>query len=432
MPTRECVGEGLVPMLCASWVRRSIVVFGVVAAIAAPVTVADATGAGAALPPVSGCGFRLGEIANQGAAGTLFYSVVLKPNSPAQRCTTAVTFTAMAAIASQFASHGPYRNIVHNPLTATEVVEFTPGRRSPEIGIAWSGFHCADPALPGVLRFVVGNQSESVGIDPDTCDGNTFPSSFRPDTPLVVSEVGIAPTIDDRGYRTLAQTGSITAKGNATQLALPSEGVAPSVAIRTAPTGNGAWIADSLGRVTALGSAKFYGDLHRVHLNAPIVSMDATPDGHGYWLAASDGGVFAFGDASFHGSLGRLHLNAPIVSMAATSDGRGYWLDAFDGGVFAFGDANFQGSLGNKVLNAPIVGMAGGPHGGYWLVASDGGVFAFGAPYEGSAGGVPLNESVSGIAATSTGKGYWLVAADNGVFSYGDARFFGSGPFLNT
>ena len=207
-----------------SWARVSVVAVAVAATMSAPVVVTDASSAGAALPPVSGCGFRLGAIANQGAAGTVFYSVVLQPNSPAQHCTAAVTFTATATIAPQFASHGQYHNIAHNPLTATEVVRFTPGRFPPEIGIAWSGFHCADPAFPGTLRFVVGSQSESVGIAPSTCDGNSFPSSFSPFTPHVVSEVGIAPTLDDRGYRTVDQIGNITAKGDATSFVLGHRG----------------------------------------------------------------------------------------------------------------------------------------------------------------------------------------------------------------
>lgn len=411
-----------------SRVRSSIMVLCVLVAVSAPVAVADAPSAGAALPPVSGCGFRLGAITNQGAAGTVFYSVVLEPNSPAQHCIAVVTFTAAAAIAPQFTSQGPYRNIAHNPLTATEVVGFTPGRIPPDLGLAWSGFHCADPALPGTLRFVVGNQAASVGIDPSTCDGNPFPSSFAPFTPPVVSAVGLAPTLDDRGYRTVDQSGNVTAKGDATPFVFGSEVNAPFVAIQTAATGNGAWIVDAAGHVTTFGSAEFHGDLRDVHLNAPIVGMAATSDGHGYWLVASDGGVFAFGNAVFHGSLANLHLNAPIVGMAATSDGRGYWLDAFDGGVFAFGDANFMGSLGSIVLNAPVVGIAAGPHGGYWLVASDGGVFAFGVPFEGSGSRIRLHEPISGIAATATGAGYWLVGADNGIFSYGDAEFFGSNP----
>jgi hypothetical protein len=401
------------------------VALAIAAVMSVPVLVADVTSAGAALPPVSGCGFRLGAITNHGAMGTTTYSVVLEPNSPAQRCVATVTFTATATIAPQFASHGPYRNIRNNPLTATEVVGFAPGRAAPEIGIAWSGFRCADPALPGTLRFVVGSQSESVEIEPSTCDGNTPASSFRPYVETVVSEVGIAPTLDNRGYRTIDQIGNITAKGDAKPFVLSTAVNAPFVAIRTAATGNGAWIADAAGRVTAFGSAKFYGDLRAAHLNAPIVGMAPTSDGHGYWLVASDGGVFTFGNASFHGSLGNLRLNAPIVGMAPTSDGRGYWLDASDGGVFAFGDAHFLGSLGSILLNAPVVGMAAGPHRGYWLVASDGGVFAFGAPYEGSAARLHLNEPISGIAATSTGKGYWLVGADNGIFTFGDARFFG-------
>jgi len=412
-----------------SWVRGPVVAL-VATAMSASAVIAETSSVGAALPPVSDCSFRLGEIANQGAAGTLFYSMVLEPNSPAQHCIAVVTFTATATIAPQFASLGPYRNIAQNPLTATEVVGFTPGRLAPEIGLAWHGLHCADPAVPGTLRFVVGSQSESVGIEPSTCGGSAFPSSFGPFIPPVVSEVGIAPTLDDRGYRTVDQFANITAKGDAT-LFVAAAVNAPVVAIRTAARGNGAWIADAAGHVSAFGSATFHGDLRGVHLNAPIVGMATTSDGRGYWLVASDGGVFTFGDAPFYGSLGNLHLNAPIVGIATTSDGRGYWLDAFDGGVFAFGDAHFMGSLGSIALNAPVVGMAAGPHRGYWLVASDGGVFAFGVPYEGSAAGLRLNAPISGIAATSTGKGYWLVGADNGIFNYGDARFFGSTPTFN-
>src|SRR5690242_87632 len=91
------------------------------AAMSVPVAVASAPAAHAALPPVTGCGFTLGPITEQGAAGTEIFLVTLRPVNPAQRCTIAVPFTA-----SITANGAAYRNIQHNPLTATETVTFVP------------------------------------------------------------------------------------------------------------------------------------------------------------------------------------------------------------------------------------------------------------------------------------------------------------------
>ncbi|MCU4183201.1 hypothetical protein K6U06_02425 [Acidiferrimicrobium sp. IK] len=199
------------------------------------------------------------------------------------------------------------------------------------------------------------------------------------------------------------------------------------VAMASTSTGNGYWLVDVTGVVTAYGDAATYGDLAGKTLNKPIVGMAATPDGKGYWLVASDGGIFEFGDAAFHGSTGNVHLNQPIVGMSTDPATGGYWLVASDGGIFDF-DTPFDGSTGNVTLNKPVVGMAAMHSGaGYWLVASDGGIFEFGdAPFLGSTGNVTLNQPVVGMAATPTDKGYWLVAADGGIFEFGDAGFFGS------
>jgi hypothetical protein len=413
-----------------SRVRGVLVVACLTLGPSVPVVAVSARSAAAALPPVVGCGFRFGPITQSGAAGTLFFAAVLEPDSPVQRCNVAVTFTASATIAAALlVTAGPYTNIDNNPLTATETVSFVPGRRPPALGVGWGGFHCADPPGPGTLGFTAGGQEAAAEITPNSCGPPGAPHSFlEPFAVPVLSEVGIAPTLDDHGYRSVDQDGSITREGDATSFG-PATTNASVVGIQTAPTGDGVWLAASDGGVFAFGSAAFHGSLGGVHLNAPVVGMAATPDGRGYWLVASDGGVFAFGDAAFDGSLGGVHLNAPVVGMAATPDGRGYWLVASDGGVFAFGDAAFHGSLGSVHLNAPVVGMAAGPHVGYWLVASDGGVFNYGGvPFEGSTGGVRLNAPISAMAATSSGAGYWLVGSDNGIFTFGDARFFGSNP----
>src|SRR3977135_3569112 len=68
--------------------RRSLlsaaVVVGSGLALAVPTVTATASSAQAALAPVVGCGFHFGTITDQGAAGTEFLSVALRPANPAE------------------------------------------------------------------------------------------------------------------------------------------------------------------------------------------------------------------------------------------------------------------------------------------------------------------------------------------------------------
>ena len=202
---------------------------------------------------------------------------------------------------------------------------------------------------------------------------------------------------------------------------------APVTGMASTPTGNGYWLTNAAGAVSAHGAAVNYGSLAGTTLAAPITHIVSTPDGGGYWLVGADGGIFSFGDAVFYGSMGGKRLNAPVVDMAPTADGQGYWLVASDGGVFSFGDAGYQGSMGGVRLNKPVVGIAADfATGGYWLVGSDGGVFSFNAPFHGSTGNLHLVKPVIGIAATADGGGYLFVASDGGVFTFGDAVYNGS------
>jgi hypothetical protein len=208
----------------------------------------------------------------------------------------------------------------------------------------------------------------------------------------------------------------------------------PVVGIAATPSGDGYWLTDAAGAVSAHGSAVNYGSMAGQALQAPITHIVSTPDGNGYWLVASDGGVFTFGDAGFYGSMGGQRLNAPVVDIAPTADGKGYWLVASDGGIFTFGDAAFAGSMGNQHLNKPVVGIAPDYQtGGYWLVASDGGIFSFNAPFYGSTGNIVLNKPVNGMVPTADDLGYFFVASDGGTFAYGDATYQGSmgGSHLN-
>jgi hypothetical protein len=210
---------------------------------------------------------------------------------------------------------------------------------------------------------------------------------------------------------------------------------APVVGMAATPSGNGYWLANAAGDVSAHGAAVDYGSLAGTTLAAPITHIVSTPDGKGYWLVAKDGGIFTFGDAGFFGSMGGKALNAPVVDMAPTADGKGYWLVAADGGIFTFGDAGFFGSMGAVRLNKPVVGIAPDfSTGGYWEVASDGGIFSFGgAQFYGSAGALNLVQPVNGMSVTASGRGYLFVAGDGGVFTFGDAVFAGSagGTHLN-
>jgi hypothetical protein len=162
-----------------------------------------------------------------------------------------------------------------------------------------------------------------------------------------------------------------------------------------------------------------------LRLAGPIVAVATAPSGEGFWLAGADGGVFAGDGAPFAGSMGGRRLRAPVVAIAATPGGNGYWLAAADGGVFAFGDAPFLGSLGNQPRLHRVVAIAATSTGlGYWLAAADGSVFPFGDAVDfGSRAGQHLNAPITSMAATQDGQGYWLAAADGGVFAYGNALF---------
>jgi uncharacterized protein YvpB len=177
---------------------------------------------------------------------------------------------------------------------------------------------------------------------------NSFASFGRMAVVVRAGYVGIAPSVDGKGYVLPASDGSTAAFGDA-----PSPGSLNGTRLNRAilggartPSSKGMWLAASDGGVFTLGDAPFYGSMGGTPLNKPVVGIAATPTGHGYWLVASDGGIFSFGDARFFGSTGSMRLNQPVVGMASTPTGRGYWLVAADGGIFCFGDAAFYGSAG--------------------------------------------------------------------------------------
>jgi hypothetical protein len=192
-------------------------------------------------------------------------------------------------------------------------------------------------------------------------------------------------------------------------------------------SGKGYWVATDQSHVYTFGTARYFGDPAKLHLNQPLIGGESVSTGNGYWLLALDGGIFTFGAAGFHGSTGAMHLNQPINGMERTDDNRGYWLVAYDGGIFTFGNARFHGSTGSLRLNQPVLGMERTRSGkGYWLFARDGGIFAFGdARFYGSLGSKHLTAPVVAMQRTATGKGYWMLSQDGHVYGFGDAGRYG-------
>lgn len=182
-------------------------------------------------------------------------------------------------------------------------------------------------------------------------------------------------------------------------------------------SGNGYWLAESNGRVTAYGDAVHHGDMSGLPLNGGIAAMSMTSSGNGYWLMGLDGGIFSFGDAQFYGSMGGVPLNAAILDM--TPSPNGYWLVGEDGGVFSFGDAAFYGSMGSIPLNAPVRSITAANDGsGYWLVGQDGGIFAFNVPFHGSLPGIDSSLQGVRIRAAEDGGRYWILSPDGEIFQF--------------
>ena len=253
----------------------------------------------------------------------------------------------------------------------------------------------------------------------------TTPATGPSPTPAPGSGSGVG------GYWMLGAGGHVYGFGAAGDHGNAEGKLAPAaraVHLEPTPSGNGYWIADSAGRVTAVGDAPWLGDATSAGLTGgeSVSSLSATPSGQGYWVFTNRGRVLTFGDAVSYGDMSKVRLNGPVLGSIPTPSGRGYYMVASDGGIFAFGDAAFHGSMGGVRLNAPVQSLVPTADGaGYWLVASDGGIFAFGnAPFKGSMGGTRLNKPVVGMVRYA--DGYLMVGADGGIFDFSSAQFLGS------
>ncbi len=201
-------------------------------------------------------------------------------------------------------------------------------------------------------------------------------------------------------------------------------GVSSIVGMASTVDGRGYWLVDSAAKVFRYGDAASVPALAHSH---PIKGIVADPNG-GYWLYTAHGNVYNSAGAGFYGSpfASRDHLSS-IVGMGATANGRGYWLITSAGKVYAYGDA---ASLLALAHSQPIKGIVADPNGGYWLYTAHGNVYnSAGAGFYGSpfASRDHLS-SIVGMGATANGRGYWLVTSAGKVYAYGGAAAMASLP----
>ncbi len=119
---------------------------------------------------------------------------------------------------------------------------------------------------------------------------------------------------------------------------VPSRRARTSSVVGMAATidGRGYWLVASSGRVRAFGDAAKFPAIARAH---GILGIVPDPTG-GYWLFTAAGNVYGSPGAAWLGSPPSHHARiSSIVGMAATADGKGYWLVTSSGTVYSFGDA---------------------------------------------------------------------------------------------
>lgn len=173
-----------------------------------------------------------------------------------------------------------------------------------------------------------------------------------------------------------------------------------------------------------------YGDVQVRVTAAPAVVAIAANGRGGYWTVNSLGEVSAEGTASLGAPVG-ITLRDPVTAMASTSDGKGYVIIDRSGQAYAYGDAPH---LPNGAPMADAVGIAMDPgNKGYWVVSASGSVRAAGnAAHLGSLGGAAAKAGgIVGIAATPDGRGYWLSTSAGVVHGFGDAAVKGAPPKLS-
>jgi hypothetical protein len=337
---------------------------------------------------------------------------------------------------------GHYGQVAKGPLTEMAAPVITSGGSNG----AWS----AKFAIPSYL----GASSTTDSGGPVTagkyeftamsCQGHTqATASFEVTSttpPTKASDfVGIAATVDGQGYWLVQADGAVSAFGDAHSygsLAANASSTSNIVGIARTYDGKGYWLVGADGHVYTFGDAHNYGSAPDNQTSqGPVTSLAVSPDGRGYWILAASGHVYGFGDAHAEGS--PTPADAPYVSIGTRPAG-GYVVTAANNAATYFfpGDGTGLGGGPGTALAATLVGMAVTPDGNAtWQTGLDGGVVTTGqasptaAPYYGSVPGEneQLKAPVTAIAGSPDGHGYWLLSANGTVFVFGDAHFFGNG-----
>ncbi len=183
--------------------------------------------------------------------------------------------------------------------------------------------------------------------------------------PLNAPIVGIASTVDGKGYWLVAADGGVFDFGDATYqgsayskgftgLTGPHPLAAPVVGIASTPHGNGYWLLESNGTVLSFGAARFYGEISQA-TGTKFVGIVSSPTGNGYVLLAADGATYGFGDAP---SAGSVKVNQNAVAIIPAPNGIGYSIMLSNGQVIGFNGGPSSSALGSNTTGhgAPIVG----------------------------------------------------------------------------
>jgi subtilisin family serine protease len=245
-----------------------------------------------------------------------------------------------------------------------------------------------DPARAGGVTMTDGSTGEPVDVTA-TYDGAFNAVVVRPARPLLSGHTYLVDhgnVFDAEGNwaRTLEPDFRFTVTGGDVTAAQPDgpAGSAPDgpPSRLSPPNRSGYWMAAADGAIYAFGDARYHGGAPGSAPGRRVVDVEPTPTGQGYWIVDNLGTVTAHGDALPLGSLDPPGLanGETTSSLSATPTGNGYWIFTNRGRAIAFGDAPFLGDVSDIKLNGPVLGSVASPSGqGYYMVASDGGIFSF-------------------------------------------------------
>ena len=240
--------------------------------------------------------------------------------------------------------------------------------------------------------------------------------------------------------------------------------------------GNGYWVLDSGGHVYGFGDAADYDETlfggPASHCETSFwgvtnpnnfVAMVGHPDGQGYWVLEANGYISAFGTAAHMGHNVRwtgtraLTFDSLVgdlaVDIAVNSDGTGYWVIYSDGQVWGFGAEGggsnvfqcpltdvaifstaimnsrmpkFQAYIGTTIVGHPTAAPGTSS---FWCTNGWGEVFANGqcghfgqfTNAVGPSGPLGPDEWIWSMDCTDDGSGYWLVGGSGRIAQFGSA-----------